>query len=621
MISANPIIAGLLVTIVAQQIFEPPSNKSTSSSAYYLEPTYSFSEFRYTLSTTYKYARSVSRPTTTPTYAKPYSQLSYLVGNASTTTYGNWNPHPAPAEKPTDTNDLYGQASWSALWESASLTNYTWGMYSTTVSPTPIPSSELVLPPEDPFYFGDTNLTFPRDFVFGVAGSAAQIEGAVAEEGRGPSMQEKIISDSRPKDYVTNENYYLYKQDIARLAAMGVKYYSFSIAWSRILPFALPGTPINQAGIDHYDDLINTVLDSGMTPMVTLHHFDSPLMFIGNATNNGTKGTYDLSDRTAGFENSTFVDAFVNYGKVVFSHFADRVPIWVTFNEPYQYIVNAVGVKHVVQAHAKLYHFYHEEIKGSGKVGLKFSNNFGLPLNPQNSSDLEATQRFQDFQVGALANPIFLGEDYPGSFRETFIGNNTLNFTFTSDELSYIGNSSDFFGIDPYTVTVITAPQEGIEACSHNRSHELWPLCVQQGQTDQLGWKIGYRSHSYVYITPTYYRTFLNYLWNTFKKPVFNTEFGFPEFKESEKEPKDQMFDTARSIYYRSFLAATLEAIHYDHVNVMGALAWSFGDNWEFGDYDSQFGLQVINRTTQDRYYKKSFFDLVEFVRERSPFY
>jgi hypothetical protein len=137
-------------------------------------------------------------------------------------------------------------------------------MLSTTVSPTPVPSSELVLPPRD--YFGPTDCyNFPKDFVFGVAGSAAQIEGAVALDGRSPSLLEKLVPDSKPKDYVTNENYFLYKQDIQRLAAMGVEYYSFTIPWTRILPFALPGTPVNQQAIDHYDDLITAVLDAGMT--------------------------------------------------------------------------------------------------------------------------------------------------------------------------------------------------------------------------------------------------------------------------------------------------------------------------------------------------------------------
>lgn len=115
-----------------------------------------------------------------------------------------------------------------------------------------------------------------------MAGSAAQIEGAVALEGRSPSLLEKFAPAGSPKDYVTDENYFYYKQDIERLAAMGVEYYSFSIPWTRILPFVLPGTPVNKQAIDHYNDLINTVLHAGMKPVVTMLHFDSPLMFVAS---------------------------------------------------------------------------------------------------------------------------------------------------------------------------------------------------------------------------------------------------------------------------------------------------------------------------------------------------
>lgn len=135
------------------------------------------------------------------------------------------------------------------------------------------------MPPRD--YFGPADCyDFPDDFIFGVAGSAAQIEGAVALEGCSPSLLEKIAPANKPKDYVTNENYFLYRQDIERMAAIGVEYYIFTIPWTRILPLALPGTPVNKQAIDHYNDLITTVLDAGMQPAVTMLHFDSPLVFV-----------------------------------------------------------------------------------------------------------------------------------------------------------------------------------------------------------------------------------------------------------------------------------------------------------------------------------------------------
>ncbi|KAI0471202.1 glycoside hydrolase [Xylaria cf. heliscus] len=576
-------------------------------------PSYHFQPFSFTLNGTARYATSVPAPTSTQTYAAPYSEaVKQLNITPATTTWGNYLPEHTII-KATDAEDPYGQAAWSSLWQNVNLENYTTtGLYSTTVPPTPIPSSELVLPPSD--YFGPTDCySFPDDFIFGVAGSAAQVEGAVALEGRGPTILEKLVGSTQPKNYVTAENYFLYKQDVQRLASMGVKYYSFSISWTRILPFALPGTPVNQEGIDHYDDLINTVLDAGMQPIVTLIHFDSPWAFVSN---DNFTAKPDFGAKNGGYQNETFVDAFVNYAKIVLAHYADRVPIWVTFNEPFLYSFNFAGADNVVHAHAQVYRFYHEVLQATGKMGIKFNDNFGVPRDPRNPSDIEAANRYQELYLGLFANPIFLGQQYPDSVLKTLPGARPLN----NQELGYIGNTSDFFGIDPYTATVISQPAGGIDACAANNSvaNSLWPFCVVEDERNVYGWNIGYRSQSYVYTTPTYLREYLNYLWNTFRRPVFVTEFGFPVFGEADKELPDQLFDTPRSTYYLSFMSEILRSIHEDGVHVMGALAWSWVDNWEFGDYTQQFGMQVLNKTTQQRFYKKSFFDLVDFVGSRS---
>ncbi|CUM67336.1 uncharacterized protein PRCAT00005029001 [Priceomyces carsonii] len=566
-------------------------------------------KFSFYPATLASYAKSNDVPTTTTYYAPHYSEVSHLLSELTTTTWGSWDP--SATTEASDSEDPYGQYAWTQLWEQASIKNFSnTAIYSTTVEPTAVPTESLVLPPKDAFKFDD-KLKFPEDFIFGVAGSASQIEGAVAEEGRSPTVMEKLITDDRPQDYITNENYYLYKQDIKRLASMGVKAYSFTIPWTRILPFVLPGTPVNQQGLDHYDDLINTCLENGITPIATLTHFDSPLMFNGGKP---VSGDYELG-LYAGYANETFVDAFVNYGKIVLAHYADRVPVWIGFNEPYLYSGFPLSIKHVVQATAKLHKFYHKELKGKGKFGIKFNDNFGVPRDPENQDDVAAATRFQEFQLGSFSNPLFLGQDYPQSWKNTF--KNESEYLFTAEELKEVSFGSDFFGIDPYTYTVVTQPEGGIEACAANRSHELWPICVNQTEVQEDGWKIGYRSQSYVYITPVQLREYLNFLWDTYKAPVFVSEFGFPEWRESEKELGDQLFDLNRSIYYRSFMEAILQAIHYDKVPVMGALAWSFADNWEFGDYEAQFGLQVVNRTTQERYFKKSFFDIVEYVEDR----
>ena len=455
-------------------------------------------------------ATSVPAPTTTYTYGPPSQSLISLVPSLSYTTWGSWNPN--ATARATDTDNPYGNAAWTGLWKHANPPNFTEkALYSTTVSPTPIPTSELVLPPAD--YFGPTDCyNFPEGFMFGVAGSAAQIEGATAEEGKAPTLMDILVQDDRPKDYVTNENYYLYKQEIERLAAMGVKYYSFSLAWARILPFALPGTPVNQPGIGHYDDLINFVLEKGMTPVVTLLHFDTPLQFYGN--NLSTAADPPLIGYVNGaYQNETFVDAFVNYAKIAMSHYADRVPVWFTFNEPLLYSYNGVSIDHVIKAHARVYHWYKEELKGTGKISLKFNDNFGVPRDPTSDADVYAANHFNSFQLATFCNPIFLGEDYPDSFKQTIPDYVPLS----ASDLEYIGHTADYLGIDPYTATVVTPPIPGeinsIADCASNSSSDYFPYCANQTLLNVYGWNIGYRSQSYVYITPTYLRSYLNYLY------------------------------------------------------------------------------------------------------------
>jgi beta-glucosidase len=157
----------------------------------------------------------------------------------------------------------------------------------TTASATPVPSSSLIPPP--PLYYApfpsgqevpmmpkNSSWKFPKDFWWGVASAAFQVEGAVKDEGRGPSIWDVLmhrvtnfVTDNSTGDITDNE-YYLYKNDIARMAAMGVKAYSFSISWSRVMPFGRG--PVNEQALAHYEDVIDTCIQYGVEPIVTLYH-------------------------------------------------------------------------------------------------------------------------------------------------------------------------------------------------------------------------------------------------------------------------------------------------------------------------------------------------------------
>lgn len=499
----------------------------------------------------------------------------------------------------------YGQSAYAALW-----TGYSYNRtvpFTTTVSPTPIASRELVFPPALYSACSDSDACldcykFDKDFVWGVAGSAWQIEGALQQEGRGPSVLDSLGNQLSSKSPSSNDsveadmNYYLYKQDIARLAAIGVPYYSFSISWPRIVPFGKAGSPINTQGLDHYDDVIKTCLEYGVKPIVTLAHADYPV-------------AVDLDH--------DFTEDFMYYAEQVMARYADKVPYWVTFNEPnigVSFSFKTYGaLTNFLMAHSTLYHWYKETLDGTGKVTIKFANNLAVPRDPTVPSDTTAALRYQDFILGIMGNPLFLGQQYPSEVLTT--PNLSLS-ALTSEQISYINGTVDFWSFDPYVAQFASEPEGGFDNCINNSSSPLWPECANLTEMQQNGWLAGQKSNDYAYIAPQYVRQQLDYVWNTFRPSgILISEFGFNPFMDAEKTPVEQRYDLERTLYYQEFLRETLKAMHEDGVNVIGALAWSFVDNNEFGSYANQYGLQTVNRTSGnfERRYKRSFFDLVDF--------
>lgn len=424
-------------------------------------PSFYFSAFSFTQTETYRNAVSATPAASTTTYAPPYASVSILLGNLSTTSWGNWNTAASAATSNASSSDPYGEAAYSALWENAGLTNVTSGLYTATVSPTPVPTSELILPP--PLYFGPHDCyNFPSDFMLGVSGAAAQIEGAVADEGKSPAFPDFLgalasysgvssapYTDTYTNNFVAAENYYLYKQDIERLASTGLKYYSFSISWSRIMPFALPGSPLNSQGLQHYDDLIDFIIEKGMVPVVTLLHMDPPAVFLGGG--NLLDVIEDQSELyfgslNCGFQNETFQEAFINYGKIVMAHYADRVPIWLTINEPQVCCVSGPSIDNVIKSHAALYHFYHDELQGTGTVSIKMGATPAFPQISSNASHVEAAQHYTDLNIGTFLNPLAQGEDYPDALKMTIQDYVPLS----ADDLTYLNGTIGKLWIHSY---------------------------------------------------------------------------------------------------------------------------------------------------------------------------
>ncbi|KAJ5833794.1 beta-glucosidase [Penicillium riverlandense] len=589
-------------------------------------PTVSGSHFSYTQVTTERHATPLPSPLKANPYGPHFHKASKLLPTLTYTTY-SLDRHATA----TEDRNPYGQSAYAAMWKTYSYSSNV--PFTTTMSPTPIPKSELAYPPQlySPLpgtaagllstQEGNAStecLQLPADFMWGLAGSAWQTEGGLMSEGRGPSVLDFIGAlpnqDGLNDSVTANMHYFMYKQDIARLAAVGIPYYSFSISWTRVIPFGVAGSPVNTEALDHYDDVINTCLKHGITPVVTLLHDDSPI-------------NIDYDNATS------FGPAFLYYAKITVAKFGDRVPVWLTYGEPN----GGIGLffkeydtfRTLLLVHAEFYHWYRNVYQGTGQMSIKFANNLATPLRgPGSAADVHASLRYQDFLLGIMGNPLFLGQQYPTSVLDT----PKLNLTpLTVAEIAYINGTCDFFALDPYVAQLATVPprqnssyesddHQQLQDCIANPNNPLWPHCAEITSIQQNGWPMGYFSDAYSKVAPSYVRQQLGYVWNTFQPEggIAITEFGFNPAFEAQISGDAQRFDLTRSLYLLEFLDEMLKAIYEDGVKMVGAFAWSLFDNNEFGSFAQQYGVQTVNRTTGtlERRYKRSMFDFVDFFHD-----
>ena len=373
---------------------------------------------------------------------------------------------------------------------------------------------------------------------------------------------------------IGDNHYYLYKQDIARIAALGTQVYSFSISWSRIMPFGRD--LINEQALAHYDDVINTCIQYNVTPAVTLYHWDLPVY---------------LMNLYGGWLSESIVDDFVEYARVVFSRYGNQVGYWFTLNEPivfcseYPYpdgFFKKTSIpahqqpylcgQSALLAHAKAYHLG-KSLNLTGPISFKTNGGYKIPLT-DSSADALAVQRAWDFNEGWFANPVFINGDYPSTLKaytSTFLRN------FTSEEQSLLKGSADLFAHDAYTSQFFFAPDAGIDACITNSSHPHYPSCANTSYTGPTGWNIGYAADPgspWLHIATDWVPAFLRYIHDTWKpSSIAITEFGFSvPFEQMKTLSADIQSDLPRRVYYRAYMEGVLTAIA-EGVPVVGTLA------------------------------------------------
>uniref|UniRef100_A0ACD5UTA2 Uncharacterized protein n=1 Tax=Avena sativa TaxID=4498 RepID=A0ACD5UTA2_AVESA len=317
-----------------------------------------------------------------------------------------------------------------------------------------------------PSAWGLDRAEFPPGFLFGAATSAYQVEGAYLEDGKGRNNWDVFththsgnILDGRNGD-VAADHYHRYMEDVDIMHKLGVSSYRFSISWARILPSGRLGG-VNPAGIAFYNRLIAALLQNGIEPFVTLHHFDLP---------------QELETRYGSWLGAGIREEFDYYADVCFQAFGDRVKLWTTFNEPNLFIKHAymlgryppnhcsppfgncnsgnsqrepyVAAHNIIMSHAAAVHNYNKnyKVKQGGSIGIIIAMKFYEPLR-NTTEDILAAQRAMSFEIHWFLDPIFFGE-YPKEMREMLSPNLP---EFTPVEKRLLQNKVDLIGINHYT--------------------------------------------------------------------------------------------------------------------------------------------------------------------------
>ncbi|KZT70480.1 glycoside hydrolase family 1 protein [Daedalea quercina L-15889] len=442
---------------------------------------------------------------------------------------------------------------------------------------------------------------FPQDFAWGFATASYQIEGSAFEGGRGPSIWDTFcklpgkIRDGSNGDVAT-DSYRFWKVDVALLKSYNVKAYRFSISWSRLIPLGGRDDPVNPEGIAFYRTLAEELLRNGITPYVTLYHWDLP---------------QGLHDRYGGWLNKVeIVKDYVNYAKLCFDSFGDLVKNWITHNEPwvisclgYQKGVFAPGHKsdtepwivahNLILAHAHAVKLYREEYKSiqGGHIGITLDCHWQIPYD-DSPENIEAAKKGIDFKLGRFADPIYKGY-YPERVKQ-IIGDRLP--VFTEEELTVVKGSSDFFGLNTYTSQLVkeggTDETNGYITVGHTRPDGT-----------QLG-TVG--AKNICVVNPPGFRSLLNYLWKTYEKLIYVTENGFAVKDEHQMSLPEALHDKDRLEYFEGYANAMLGPVSEDGVPVKGYFGWSLLDNFEWTDgYETRFGVTYVDHATQKRYPKE----------------
>jgi beta-glucosidase len=431
----------------------------------------------------------------------------------------------------------------------------------------------------------DAARRFPDGFRWGTASAAYQVEGAVREDGRGPSVWDTFSHvpgkvQNNDNGDVAVDHYRRYREDVQLLKALGTTTYRFSIAWPRVFPQGT-GAP-NPKGLDFYNRLIDELLGHGIEPFATLYHWDLPQA---------------LQDRVGGWESRDTAHAFGDYAGYVAERITDRVKHIFPHNEMAAFIdlgygqgIHAPGLK---LPRARLNQARHHAVLGHGLAvqAIRAKGRPGTRVGPAENIDvcvpvIETAEHIRAAERATReTNAGYLTAILEGRYTDAFLSSAGADAPkFTPDDMKTIASPLDFVGINVY------APQQYVRAADTPSGFAVVPLPASFPRMAVDWLKVGPEA---LYWGPRH----LQAVWNV--KDIYITENGCAA---ADVPAADGIvYDTDRVMFLRNYLAQ-LQRATAAGVPVRGYFLWSFVDNfeWAYG-YASRFGLHHVDYATQKR--------------------
>lgn len=446
--------------------------------------------------------------------------------------------------------------------------------------------------------------SFPPDFLWGAASAAYQVEGAWNADGKGTSVWD-VFTKTPGKTFqgsngdVAVDHYHRYKEDIALMAAMGLKAYRFSVSWPRIYPRGKG--EINAAGLQFYDNLVDELLSHGIEPILTLYHWDAPQA---------------LMDEYGAWESRKIIEDFVGYCTTLYEHFGDRVRYWVSLNEQnYNFHhgfltgMHPPGVNdkkrfyeanHIAfLANASAIDVFRQHVP-NGKIGPSFAYSPAYPLT-SSPGDVLASENAEAFTNDWWLDVYCRGRYPEGPLRN--LCNQGLGPTIQQGDLELLRKGiPDFLGVNYYqTITYEANPPGGVSEGTLNTTGKKGSSqdtgvpglykTVRNPHVETSNWDWA--------IDPVGLRTGLRRLASRYQLPILITENGLGAF--DVLDASDTVNDEPRIAYLRSHIEQCGHAMS-DGVDLIGYCVWSFTDvlSWLNG-YQKRYGLVYVNRDETDQ--------------------